>query len=69
MTYYLGMEVSSDNQGIHLNQKEYIKEFINSFGMENAHPNSTLLDSGFKMDNDPDSEVFKEEYQQGTAKL
>ena len=50
MIHYLGMEVNFEDNDIHLNQQEFIHNFITSFGMETAHPHTTSLDSGFKVD-------------------
>ena len=57
MKFYLGMEVSFLLKGIQLNQPNYTQQFINSFGMENAHPHRTPLDSGLQIDDEPDSNI------------
>ena len=69
MTHYLGMEVNFEDNGIHLNQREFIHDFITSFGMETAHPHTTPLDSGFKVDDQPDPDIITREYQCDTGKL
>ena len=67
--FYLGMEVDYLPNGIRLSQPEYIQQFINSFGMENAHAHRTPLDSGLKIDDEPDSSINTREYQRGTGCL
>ncbi|EYE90211.1 uncharacterized protein EURHEDRAFT_511146 [Aspergillus ruber CBS 135680] len=69
MTYYLGMEVEFKNGCIHLNQREYIKDLVQSFGLENSHPQTTPLPSGLVIDDLPDDSVIIHEYQRGTGKL
>ena len=69
MTYYLGMEVEFKNGCIHLNQCEYIKDLIQSFGLENSHSQTTPLPSGLVIDDLPDDSVIIHEYQRGTGKL
>lgn len=69
MTHYLGMEVKSKDGCIYLNQCEYIKELIKSFGLEKAHPQPTPLPTGLMVDDLPDSTIITREYQRGTGKL
>lgn len=69
MTYYLGMEVELKDGCIHLNQREYIKDLVQSFGLENAHSQTTPLPSGLVIDDLPDDTIIIREYQRGTGKL
>lgn len=69
MRFYLGMEVTFHDGAISLSQAEFIKDFINSFGMENAHTHRTPLDSGMQIDDEPDTSINTREYQRGTGKL
>ncbi|ODM17047.1 hypothetical protein SI65_05760 [Aspergillus cristatus] len=69
MTHYLGMEVKSEDGCIYLNQREYIKELIKSFGLEKSHPQPTPLPTGLMVDDLPNSTIITREYQRGTGKL
>lgn len=43
MSYFLGMEILQEQQGIFISQKKYGKEILKKFGMENCKPVSTPL--------------------------
>lgn len=47
--YCLGIEFSRDNSGISMNQRGYIKDNGERFGMSNSKPISTLLSPGLKL--------------------
>ena len=69
MTYYLGMEVEFTNGHINLLQREFIKDFVQSFGLDNANSQTTPLPQGFEVDDEPDGSIITREYQRGTGKL
>lgn len=69
MKHYLGMDVDMRPDGIFLGQEAYTNKFINSFGMELSHAHKTPLDSGFQVDDEPDSTLSVREYQRGTGCL
>jgi len=69
MTYYLGMEVEFVNGHINLLQHEFIKDLIQSFGLDNANHQTTPLPQGFEVDDEPDRSIITREYQRGTGKL
>lgn len=69
MTYYLGMEVEFVNGHINLLQREFIKDLVQSFGLDNANHQTTPLPQGFEVDDEPDRSIITREYQRGTGKL
>ena len=49
MTYFLGIEIHQDQQGIFISQEKYANEILNKFGMEKCKPDSTPLVSNEKL--------------------
>ncbi|KAL9162242.1 hypothetical protein ABFS82_07G077000 [Erythranthe guttata] len=49
MSYYLGIEVQQQDDGILISQESYAKEVLKKFKMENCEPNSTPIDVGEKL--------------------
>jgi hypothetical protein len=43
-SYFLGLEINRDKNGISLSQETYIDTMMKQFGMENSHNISNLLD-------------------------
>ncbi|XP_028806362.1 uncharacterized protein LOC114761201 [Neltuma alba] len=49
MSYFLGMEIKQDQQGIFINQKKYAKEILNRFGMEGSKAIATPMNQKEKL--------------------
>ncbi|XP_022751424.1 uncharacterized protein LOC111300070 [Durio zibethinus] len=49
MSYFLGMEIHQDQQGIFICQRKYANEILNKFGMENCKPVNTPLAQNEKL--------------------
>ena len=56
MHYFLGIQVSHTNNGLHLSQTKYIRDLLQNTKMVHCKPARTLLPNGLKMrpeDGDP----------------
>ncbi|KAK2446248.1 putative mitochondrial protein [Trifolium repens] len=49
MSYYLGIEVKQEDQGILITQEGYAKEVLKKFKMDDANPVSTPMECGIKL--------------------
>ncbi|KAK2978513.1 hypothetical protein RJ640_023759 [Escallonia rubra] len=49
MSYYLGIEVTEQDDGIFIFQEGYAKEILNEFKMDDANPVSTPVECGVKL--------------------
>ncbi|KAM1937502.1 hypothetical protein FF1_015220 [Malus domestica] len=49
MTYYLGIEVKQNKEGIFISQESYTKEIVKKFKMEDCKPISTPVECGVKL--------------------
>jgi hypothetical protein len=60
LTFFLGLQISQDDEGIFISQTKYIKEILKKFGMEDCKPVSTPMVIDYKLSKDDE---FKETYQ------
>ena len=49
MSYFLGIEVKKQQDGIFISQKKYIKEILEKFKMSNCNPVNTPIATGMKL--------------------
>ncbi|KAL5552893.1 hypothetical protein UlMin_040294 [Ulmus minor] len=49
LSYFLGIEVRTDAEGLHLSQKRYIKDLLNKSKMDNAKPLPTPMINNLKL--------------------
>ena len=49
MSYFLGLEIKQNIEGIFISQEAYAKEIFKRFKMEDCKPTSTLVDCGVKL--------------------
>jgi len=55
LTFFLGLQISQQDEGIFISQTKYIKEMLKKFGMEDFKPISTLMVTGCKLRKDDES--------------
>uniref|UniRef100_T1JBW6 Reverse transcriptase Ty1/copia-type domain-containing protein n=1 Tax=Strigamia maritima TaxID=126957 RepID=T1JBW6_STRMM len=68
--FILGMQVIQENDGIRVHQRNYIREILKRYGMDNCNPVKVPSDVNQKLDNDEDSkEVNQTEYQELLRRL
>ncbi|WJX77089.1 hypothetical protein P8452_60430 [Trifolium repens] len=51
MSYYLGIEVKQEENGIFISQQKYAKEMLKKFKMDGCKPISTPMECGLKLSN------------------
>ena len=49
MSFFLGIEVKQNNEGIFISQEAYAKEILKRFNMNNCKPVSTPIECGVKL--------------------
>jgi len=49
LSYFLGIAVTGDENGLHLSQERYAKEILRQFQFSSSHPCSTPLSPGTKL--------------------
>ena len=64
MSYFLGIEVKQQQDGIFISQKKYMKEILEKFKMSKCNPVNTLIATGMKLSREEkgdfvDSTLFK----------
>src|SRR4029077_6150150 len=69
MSRYLGMDVTTTDDGIKLSQKSFTKELLERFGMQNCHPVSIPIAEGTVIDDQPDTSIDITQYQSGVGSL
>ena len=52
LTFFLGLHVLQDKDGIRVHQKRYLNEVVKKFGMENSKPYTTPMSPNTRMDID-----------------
>jgi hypothetical protein len=52
LSYFLGIAVTRDNNGLHLSQERYAEEILRRFQFSSCHPVSTPLSTGTKLRKD-----------------
>ena len=52
LKFFLGLQISQQNNGIFISQSKYIKEMLKKFGMEDYKPISTPMTTGCKLSKD-----------------
>ena len=60
MSYFLGMEVKQDHDGVFISQKKYAKEILNKFHMEDCKRTSTPMNQKEKFSKDDGTEKVDE---------
>ena len=55
LKFFLGLQISQQNNGIFISQSKYIKEMLKKFGMEDCKPVSTPMTIGCKLSKDDES--------------
>jgi hypothetical protein len=55
LTFFLGLQISQQDEGIFISQTKYIKEMLKKFGMEDCKPVSTPMVTGCKLRKDDES--------------
>ena len=55
LKFFLGLQISQQNNGIFISQSKYIKEMLKKFGMEDYKPISTPMTTGCKLSKDDES--------------
>jgi Asp-tRNA(Asn)/Glu-tRNA(Gln) amidotransferase C subunit len=55
LSFFLGLHIHENNQGIFISQTEYIKEMLKRFGMEDCKPITTPMQMSCKLGKDDDS--------------
>jgi hypothetical protein len=55
LKFFLGLQISQQNNGIFISQSKYIKEILKKFGMEDYKPVSTLVTTWCKLRKDDES--------------
>ncbi|RVW87111.1 Retrovirus-related Pol polyprotein from transposon TNT 1-94 [Vitis vinifera] len=60
MSYFLGMEVKQDHDGVFISQKKYAKEILNKFHMEDCKRTSTPMNQKEKFSKDDGAEKVDE---------
>ena len=55
LKFFLGLQISQQNNGIFIYQSKYIKEMLKKFGMEDCKPISTPITTGCKLSKDDES--------------
>ena len=55
LKFFLGLQISQQNNGIFISQSKYIKEMLKKFGMEDCKPVSTPMTTGCKLSKDDES--------------
>ena len=64
MSYFFGIEVKQQQDGIFISQKKYMKEILEKFKMNNCNPVNTPIATGMKLSREEngdfvDSTLFK----------
>ncbi|KAF7114207.1 hypothetical protein CNMCM5793_007785 [Aspergillus hiratsukae] len=67
--HYLGTNIDINEKGVSITLTKYINDLIDSFGLADAHPTLSPLDSGILIDDEPDPMINTREYQRGTGIL
>lgn len=62
MSYFLGIEVVQENDGIFIHQKKYAGEFLKKFKMEVSNPVKTPVEIGLKLTKDGDERMIDPTY-------
>ena len=55
LKFFLGVQISQQNNGIFISQSKYIKGMLKKFGMEDCKPISTPMTIGCKLSKDDES--------------
>jgi hypothetical protein len=54
LSFFLGLQIRQNNQGIFISQTKYIIEMLNRFGMEDCKPVITPMQTSCKLSKDDD---------------
>ena len=60
LTFFLGLHISQEIEGIFIAQTKYIKEMLKKFKMEDCKPVSTPMIIGCKLGNEDESKEVDE---------
>ena len=52
MSYFLGLQITQNSEGLFLSQEKYLKEMLKRFQMEDSSPVSTPMVVGCKLSKD-----------------
>jgi hypothetical protein len=55
LSFFLGLHIRQNNQGIFISQTRYIREMLKRFGMEDCKPIITPMQTSCKLNKDDDS--------------
>lgn len=69
MKQYLGLQITHSHEGIKLSQRDFIDKLLDSMGMSDCNPMSTLIDPGLIIDDLPDPAINLHRYQHITGSL
>jgi len=59
MSYFLGIEVKQQHDGIFISQKKYMKEILEKFKMESCNSVSTPIETSIKLSKEGDDRVIE----------
>jgi hypothetical protein len=59
MSYFLGIEVKQQHDGIFISQKKYMNEILEKFKMESCNSMSTLVETSIKLSKEGDGRVIE----------
>jgi hypothetical protein len=59
MSYFLGIEVKQQHDGIFISQKKYMKEILEKFKMESCNSMSTPVETSIKLSKEGDDRVIE----------
>jgi hypothetical protein len=55
LSFFLGLQIRQNNQGIFISQTKYIREMLKRFGMKDCKPVITPMQTSCKLNKDDDS--------------
>jgi hypothetical protein len=58
MSYFLGIEVKQENDGIFISQKKYMREIFEKFKMDNCNAVNTPVATGLKLSKEGEGKLF-----------
>ena len=63
LSFFLGLQIRQNNQGIFISQTKYIREMLKRFGMEDCKPVITPMQTSCKLSKDDDSKsTYQRQY-------